>query len=180
MAWETIDRRTVFSRHPYFRILEETIRTDRGEVIEDFYRVELREFVIIVPVLADGKFSMLRAYKHGPKRVVLAFPAGFVDAGEDPIVAAKRELLEETGLISQNWTKMGQLVDNGNQRGCIGHYFLAKNCQHSQQPAPGDHEDIVNLSMSRHELETAIRNEEMAVAPNLAAWGLALTSGKLS
>ena len=67
----------------------------------DFYLLEARDWVTVVPVVRqrDGSesFLMVRQYRHGIERLTLEFPAGLVEPGEQAEAAARRELLEETG-----------------------------------------------------------------------------------
>ena len=57
--------------------------------------------VMIIPVLDDGRYVMERQFRYPLHRVFLEFPAGKIDAGEDPEKTAHRELLEETGYQAQ-------------------------------------------------------------------------------
>lgn len=63
--------------------------------------------VMIIPVLPDGRLLMERQYRYPMQQVYLEFPAGKLDAGEDPLVCGQRELLEETGYTAQSWQKLG-------------------------------------------------------------------------
>lgn len=62
---------------------------------------------MIVPILDDGRLVMERQYRHPLGRVLLEFPAGKIDPGEDPFVTAQRELLEETGYKAREWARAG-------------------------------------------------------------------------
>lgn len=57
--------------------------------------------VIVVPFLARGRLLMIRQYRYPIGKVLLEFPAGHVDSGEDPHETAKRELEEETGYAAK-------------------------------------------------------------------------------
>lgn len=59
--------------------------------------------VVILPLLEDGTVLMERQYRYPLDRVLIEFPAGKIDAGEDFLVCAKRELLEETGYTATDW-----------------------------------------------------------------------------
>ena len=70
------------------------------EVIVDTITKNKRpgDAAVIVPITEDEKFVMVVQSRPNTRPgVVVEFPAGMVDDGEDPIVSARRELLEETG-----------------------------------------------------------------------------------
>lgn len=63
--------------------------------------------VMIVPMLDDGSVVLERQYRYPHHRAFVEFPAGKIDPNEDPLVCAKRELLEETGYTAREWHKLG-------------------------------------------------------------------------
>ena len=65
--------------------------------------------VMMVPVLDDGRLVMERQYRLPMERVMLEFPAGKIDPGEDPFDCARRELAEETGYSAREWARAGVL-----------------------------------------------------------------------
>jgi ADP-ribose pyrophosphatase len=65
--------------------------------------------VMIVPLLDDGRVVLERQWRHPVARVLIEFPAGKLDAGEDVLRCAQRELLEETGYTAREWARAGQL-----------------------------------------------------------------------
>nr|WP_255763741.1 NUDIX hydrolase [Pelomonas sp. P7] len=65
--------------------------------------------VMVVPLLDDGQLLMERQYRYPMGRVMLEFPAGKLDAGEDPLACGQRELLEETGYRAAEWAYAGVL-----------------------------------------------------------------------
>lgn len=65
--------------------------------------------VMIVAQLADGRLVLERQYRYPVHAVMVEFPAGKLDAGEDSLACAKRELLEETGYTARRWAKAGVL-----------------------------------------------------------------------
>ena len=69
--------------------------------------------VMVVPLLeaADGKMQVVleRQYRYPLSRVMVEFPAGKLDAGEDLLHCAQRELREETGYQAREWAHAGVL-----------------------------------------------------------------------
>ena len=65
--------------------------------------------VCMIPLLDDGRLVLERQYRWPMQRVMLEFPAGKIDPGEDRLACAKRELLEETGYTAREWAHAGQL-----------------------------------------------------------------------
>ena len=171
--WQTKSREVVFEAAPFVRVVREVVEIAPGKVIDDFYQVELRPFAQVVPVLADGRIMTLTGYRHGPRRSCLTLPGGFIDPGEAPERAARRELAEETGLIAGSLLALGNFVDNGNQRGCQGHYFLAQDCV----PGPGfaaDPTEAFELTpMTGVALDAALDRGDFGIIHHVAGWLLA-------
>ncbi|HVO89714.1 MAG TPA: acylphosphatase [Casimicrobiaceae bacterium] len=65
--------------------------------------------VLVIPVLDDGRLVVERQFRYPLQRVFVEFPAGKVDEGEDPLVTAERELIEETGYSARVYRHLGVL-----------------------------------------------------------------------
>ncbi|MBM3116776.1 NUDIX domain-containing protein [Jeongeupia naejangsanensis] len=63
--------------------------------------------VMIIPVLPDGRLLMERQFRYPLNRVFVEFPAGKLDAGEELLACAQRELEEETGYTATRWDYLG-------------------------------------------------------------------------
>ena len=63
--------------------------------------------VAIVPLFDDGRVLLERQFRYPPRREFVEIPAGKLEPGEPPLGTAKRELLEETGYIAEDWTHLG-------------------------------------------------------------------------
>src|SRR6476619_2150528 len=98
MSWQTRASRTVYENR-WIRVREDDVtRPDGGEGI--YGVVEVRHpAVFVVPVTGAGEVLLVRIHRYATGRESLEIPAGGTD-GEDPLVAARRELQEETGHVA--------------------------------------------------------------------------------
>jgi len=65
--------------------------------------------VMVIPMLEDGRLVLERQFRYPMQQVMIEFPAGKLDPGEDPQACARRELLEETGYTAREWARAGLL-----------------------------------------------------------------------
>lgn len=149
-------------------------------MIDDFNQVEIPDYAVVVATTPGGLFILERQYKHGIGKVSLTLPGGTINAGEDPLDAAKRELLEETGLATESWEHLGTYVGDANY-GCGRAYVLrAWNAVQVAHPNSGDLEEMEIVQMTKEEiLENLVLGEIIAVAA-VAALGIAIIGGNNS
>jgi ADP-ribose pyrophosphatase len=65
--------------------------------------------VAIMPVLSDGRILLERQFRYPVDAAMIEIPAGKLDQGEDPLLCAQRELLEETGYSAKSWEFLGRI-----------------------------------------------------------------------
>ena len=63
--------------------------------------------VAVVPLLPQGRVLLERQFRYPLQREFIEIPAGKREAGEDPLATAQRELLEETGYVAGEWSRIG-------------------------------------------------------------------------
>ncbi len=174
--WRVLDSTSLVDALPYLKVWVEKIELPDGRIVDDFYQVHLPDSVLIFARDTDGRIIVERAYKHGLKRVSLILPAGGVEAGEEPLVAAHRELLEETGYTSEDWSPLGVFQSNSNQGGGKIFMFEARGARKTAEADSGDLEEIEVVLLDDAQLQEAIRGGEMMALSSVTACSLALNS----
>lgn len=159
---------------PWLRVSAEHVRLPNGHEIVDFYRIEMPEWAQVFAVTEDGRVAMIEQYKHGPGVASLELPAGYLDPGETPEEAARRELREETGLEADDWRYLGRYFIDGN-RGCgASHIFLARGARQIGKPQLEASEVIAQRRLMLDEVRAAWRAGEIHNMSTVGAVGLAL------
>ncbi len=85
------------------------------------------EVAAVVALTPDNHVVIAEQFRSGPEKIMQDLPGGMVDPGETPLIAAKRELQEETGYTSENWAELGIAIDDGYSN-LRRHFFLATDC----------------------------------------------------
>ena len=99
-GWLTKRSRTLFES-AWIRLQQDQVTLPGGEDIT-YTWVDHGGYVVVVPLLDDGRVVMERIHRHPIGRSLLECPSGGLD-GEDPITAGRRELEEETGYRAASW-----------------------------------------------------------------------------
>lgn len=118
-----------------------------GRLIDPYYIVESGSYVNIVPVTDRGEILFVRLYRHGLGQTMLETPGGLIDAGESARVAAKRELLEETGCDCIELQRVGSGAPDPARLSCQAFYYLATGVQRIAMPKWDENEEMELLTL---------------------------------
>jgi 8-oxo-dGTP pyrophosphatase MutT (NUDIX family) len=171
MPWTTLSSQQVLD-NPHLKIRREQVAVPGGPIIPDYYIIENRGWVGIVPVTEDGRFLLNRQYKHGIGLDVLEFPAGGIDAHEnDPVVSAQRELMEETGysVPDDQLEPLAHMLANPTGAQTRIWWYLARNVRKTGEQKIDPVEVIENLLVTPRELLGLIHSGSFAVQGQIAA-----------
>lgn len=102
--------------------------------------LETRDWVNVVALTSRNEIVLVRQFRFGTGRVTTEIPGGVIDAGEDSLAAAQRELREETGHTAGEWIYLGSVEANPAFHDNRCHHWLALGAQrtHELEPDPGE------------------------------------------
>lgn len=124
--------------------------------------------VLIVPLREDGTVLLVREYAVGMERYELGLPKGRIEPGEDILVTANRELMEELGLAARRLTPIGAFTVAPGYFGHVTHVILAEDLY--PQRLDGDEPEPVEVVPWRLEaLADLLLREDFSEARSIAA-----------
>lgn len=130
-------------RRPWMNVRVDEVRLPDGTPIDEFHVVEEPDWAGVVCLAETGELLMVEQYRHGTERLSLELPVGAIHAGEDPLAAAQRELLEETGYEAEDWTPLLCCAAEPNRHTNYAHFFAARGGRRVQ---PADLDPTENLA----------------------------------
>jgi len=149
---------------PWFNVVA---RTWEGSE-QPYYVLEQVDFVGILTFTSDNKVVLVKQYRPAVQDFTLELPGGHVDPGETPELAAKRELLEETGFESSDFSLLGRLSpDVGRQANSLWCYLAVNATPAKEHPIIPD-EDIEIISVPYDGFIDLCLNGQLYHAPDLA------------
>jgi 8-oxo-dGTP pyrophosphatase MutT (NUDIX family) len=139
VAWRTTSTRTAYENQ-WIRVREDEVVRPDGE--PGLYGVvEVRHPAVFVVALTEADEVVLITVDRYTTGVSVEVPAGGTD-GEDPLAAAQRELLEETGYTAADWTQVGSMQALNGVCEAAELVFLARGLTLAE--ATGHHEEGIS------------------------------------
>ena len=122
----------------------------------------------VVAIDEDNRIIMEKQFRYALNDYLLEIPAGKLDAGEDPLVCAKRELEEETGIIASEWISLGTIATSPGFCNEVIHLYVAKGL--SKGEIHWDEDEYVEVERYRFdELLQRIKEEKIKDSKSLSA-----------
>ncbi|MGB3786653.1 MAG: NUDIX hydrolase [Phormidesmis sp.] len=171
--WKTLSSKMVFD-HRWYRLRQDKVALPNGEIVDDYF-VSLRpDIATILPITAAEEVVFVRQYRHGIGQVLLELPAGTFETGEDPLVAAQRELREETGYSGNSWELIATFYNSPVKQNNRIHLFKAQPVALVGKQQLDKTEDIEVILKPLAAIPELIASGEVCVAGSLLALTLGL------
>lgn len=140
-----------------------------GEVIGPVYNYSKHSFSVVVATDEKGNFICVRQYRHGIDEITTEFPAGAIEykekssvpyitfdnilaTEEEAFEAAKRELQEETGYVSDNWKHLMTIPANATLSNSLVHIYSATDCHKVSEQELDESEFLYVKLLSEEEI----------------------------
>jgi 8-oxo-dGDP phosphatase len=132
--WQVLDKRPIYGSE-WVSLAHWTVRLPDGRVIPDHHVVDYpHPAVAIVPVGDDGRVLLIDHYRFITDTRGWEVPSGRLDPGESVLVAARRELLEETGHAARRLRRLGQYHPSNGSSNQLFHVTVARGLVRRSEP----------------------------------------------
>ena len=156
-----------------FNVRRDQVRAPDGKVLSLDIVAHVGA-VTVLPIDEQGQVWFVHQYRHAAGKVLLELPAGTLEAGEDPLECARREIREEIGQAAGKVEKLGEFFLAPGYSTETMHIFLAT--QLTANPLPGDADEFISVSTyPLAQVLEMVRRGELQDAKSLAALLLAAT-----
>ena len=152
-----------------------------GTVFSPYYNYSRRHYSVVVATLPDGRYLCVKQYRHGIRKVTYEFVAGGIEgdlsgegrdkpAQEEALLAAKRELMEETGYESKEWEHLITIPSNPTLADNYAYVFRARNCQKAGEMHLDETEFLRYEVFTKEEIWSLISQERFPQAIHVMAF----------
>ena len=160
MKWKTLSQKYLIEK-PWLTARVDKVQLPTGVIIDEYYVLEYPDWVNTIAITKDGKFVFVRQYRYAIGKTVNELCAGVVEKGEDPMDAAKRELMEETGFGGGNWQKWMTISANLSTHNNLIHCYLATDVEPLGEQHLDQGEDLEPRMFSREEVLDMLQKGEI-------------------
>ena len=143
-----------------------------------YHALEQTDYITALAFAPDGRIPLVRQYRPALERVTWELPGGLLDAGEDPIICAGRELAEEAGLAPVGpGISLGSCpADSGRMNNLVRSFAFLKTAPvPGWRPEPG----LEVVLMTQYEFKSLILRNDFGCSTQFAAIALAMLTGVL-
>ncbi len=163
MTWKTLSSEYLIKR-PWLTARRDKVQLPDGRILDEYYVLEYPTWVNVIAITKEGDMVLVRQYRHALGRTNFELVAGVLEKGEAPLVAAKRELLEETGYSGGEWRELMQLSANSSTMTNLTHCFLAEGVEKTALQNLDASEDLEVYVFSQEEVKQKLQQGDFVQA----------------
>jgi 8-oxo-dGTP pyrophosphatase MutT (NUDIX family) len=156
------------------RIRRETCRLPDGQVVDDYYLWEGADWVAVFGLTGAGEVLLVRQYRQAVHGLVWELPGGVVNKGEDALVAARRELREETGYVAEQVECTARMAVDPPKATFYNHLVVAHGCRQTGAQALDRTEEIEVRTLPPRDLLDWVRQGRIWAQSSIACNNRAL------
>ena len=166
--WKTIDSKYIIQR-PWATLRVDKLEMPNGNIKEEYYVLEYPTWVNMVAITEDNQVIFVKQYRHGASQIMVELPAGVVEENEDPEIAARRELLEETGYAFDDISYVCELYANPATSGNLTYTYLLTGGRKVQEQELDPSEDIDVVLMDLEDAKQFLFDNKIGQALHTSA-----------
>lgn len=122
--WQ-LERRETVAKHPVFSVQCSHYADAPEGPRRPIYTLDCPDWCNVLPITPDGLVVLVRQFRFGTNQITLEIPGGMIEAGEDPLLAVRRELEEESGYGAGKIELLSSLCPNPALQGNRLHSYVA-------------------------------------------------------
>lgn len=161
--WKTLSSEYLFKR-PWLTVRKDRLQLPDGRIHDEYYVLEYPTWVNIIALTKEGKFVMVEQYRHGLDDIFTELVAGVAEPGEEPLTAARRELMEETGYGNGKWELLTVISGNPGSTNNLTYCYIARDVDPIGERHLDATEDINVKLLSREEVYSMLMRDEIKQA----------------
>jgi 8-oxo-dGTP pyrophosphatase MutT (NUDIX family) len=141
---------------PVFEVQNLRCISPKDGLEKTFVTLKAPEWVNVIPITEEGDVILVNQFRHGTGLFSLELPGGVNEPGHSALETAQRELMEETGYSSDNFTHLCSLRPNPALFGNSIHTYAARPVKKTGQTHFDENEDLDLVKVPLAELKNMV------------------------
>ncbi len=161
--WKILESEYLIKR-PWLTARRDKVVLPTGVVHDEYYVLEYPTWINVIAITKDGKFVMVEQYRHGLQDIFTELVAGVAEKGEEPLHAAKRELMEETGFGGGEWVLNTVICANPGSQNNLTYSYIATGVEKVGSQHLDETEDVSVKLLTEAEVYEMLENDQVKQA----------------